>query len=72
MAVDLLGIPGWDKVDVLARALVDLKGLSVTNDQARNIQQLYHGLNEFDKQPLTDTPHQQEGDPKGATLLWTR
>ena len=36
-------------MDQLARALIDLSGLSVTNDQARNIQQLYQQLHEYDK-----------------------
>ena len=45
-AVDSLGIPGWDKIDQMARALVDLSGLSVTNEQARSIQQLYHHLHQ--------------------------
>lgn len=64
-AVDSLGIPGWDRVDQLARALVNLSGLSVTNDQARNIQQLYHQLHEYDKKPLTFTPHQPSTTQRG-------
>ena len=64
-AVDSLGIPGWDKVDQLARALVDLSGLSVTNEQARSIQQLYHHLHQYDKRPLSYTPHQTSTTTRG-------
>ena len=32
-AVDAHGIPGWDKVDALARALLSCSGLSVTNEE---------------------------------------
>ena len=39
-AVDARGIPGWEKVDLLARALIDLNGLSISNEEARNIQAL--------------------------------
>jgi len=53
-----LGIPGWEKVDRLAQALVKLSGLSVSNEQARNIQLLYSQLHEYDKKPLTFTPCQ--------------
>lgn len=34
--LDAKGIPDWDRVDQLARALLALKGLSVTNEQARD------------------------------------
>lgn len=37
-AVDSRGIPGWDRVDRLARALLSLSGICVTNSQAREIQ----------------------------------
>ena len=53
-----MGIPGWDKVDRLSRALIALSGLSLTNDQARNIQLLYADLQDYDKRPLTFTPRQ--------------
>lgn len=53
--MDSRGISGWDKVDKLARALVKLRGLSVSNTQASLIQQLYHNLSEFDKRPLVFT-----------------
>ena len=52
---DALGILGWDKVDRLARAFIGLNGISVTNDQARHIQQLYAELHKYDKRPLTFT-----------------
>ena len=52
MAVDSRGIPGWKKVDRLARALIDLKGFCITNQQARVIQELYLDLLEYDKRPL--------------------
>lgn len=54
--MDCRGIPGWDKVDKLAKALVKLRGLCVTNSQAKEIQQLYHDLPEFDKRPLVFQP----------------
>ena len=55
-ALDAQGLPGWDKVDALARALIDLCGLSVSNEEARIIQELYSKLDEYDKRPLTFTP----------------
>ena len=55
-SLDSNGIPGWDKVDRLAKALVDLSGLSITNNQARNIKVLYDELLEFDKRPLVFAP----------------
>lgn len=51
-AVDSRGIPGWDRVDKLARALIKLRGLCVTNTQASEIKKLYHNLLAFDKRPL--------------------
>ena len=79
-ALDSLGIPGWDKVDQLARALVDLRGLSASNEQARNIQRLYHQLPDYDKKPLSYAPANlllhlhEEGsvDPRGVTQQLTR
>ena len=58
-AVDSRGIPGWNKVDKLAGALVKLRGLCVTNSQAVEIQQLYHDLHDFDKRPLVFQPRAQ-------------
>ena len=63
-ALDASGIPGWDRVDALAEALVSLKGLSVTNAQAKRIQQLYHKLLDYDKKPLTFRPRPQK-TPRG-------
>jgi hypothetical protein len=55
-AVDSQGIPGWEKVDRLARALLRPRGLCVTNLQAAEIQQLYSELLDYDKKPLTFQP----------------
>ena len=55
-ALDAHGIPGWDKVDVLARALLQLEGLCVTNAQAREIQALYQDLPEHDCKPFAYKP----------------
>lgn len=57
-AVDSRGIPGWEKVDRLARALLKLEGLCVTNAQAQEIDILYSQLMEFDKKPITFRPRQ--------------
>lgn len=57
-AVDSSGIPGWDRVDSLARALLELSGLSVTSAQASKIQQLYSDLLEYDKKPIIFAPRQ--------------
>lgn len=51
-SLDSGGIPGWDRVDRLARALISLSGLSVTNAQAREIKKLYDDLLPYDKAPL--------------------
>lgn len=63
-ALDARGIPGWDKVDALAEALLDLSGLSVTSTAATNILKLYNSLEEFDKRPLTFHPRPQK-PPRG-------
>ena len=55
-AEDTHGIPGWEKVDRLARALLHLRGLCVTNTQAAEVQQLYSELSDYDKKPLTFQP----------------
>ena len=47
-SVDSRGIPGWDRVDKLAAALLKLSGLYVTNAQAAEIQALYRNLLEHD------------------------
>ena len=56
-AVDSQGIPGWDRVNKLAEALLSLSGLVVTNAQARNIKALYDSLVDPDKKPLIFKPH---------------
>ena len=56
--MDSRGIAGWEKVDHLARALLDLRGLCVTNTQAEGIKRLYSDLMEYDKKPLTFQPRQ--------------
>lgn len=53
VATDYAGIPGWDKVDALAEALLGLRGLSVTATQAEKIKSLYAKLTDFDRAPLT-------------------
>lgn len=55
-ACDAAGIPGWDRVDQLAKALLDLQGLSVTTSQALHIQKLYKNLLDYDRQPLVFRP----------------
>ena len=55
-AVDFQGTPGWEKVDRLARALLRLRGLCVTNLKAAEIQQLYSELLDYDKKPPTFQP----------------
>ena len=40
----------------MARALLDLEGLCITNAQAKNIKTLYSQLMEFDKSPITFKP----------------
>lgn len=52
-AIDSLGIPGWDKVDALATALLELTGLSVKSAQVEHIKELYANLPLYDKKPLT-------------------
>lgn len=55
-ACDAVGIPGWDRVDQLAKVLLDLQGLSVTASQALHIQKLYKNLLDYDRQPLVFRP----------------
>ena len=52
-ATDRKSIPGWDKVDLLAQALLKLKGISVLDSEANNVITLYQNLEEYDKKPLT-------------------
>ena len=63
-AVDASGIQGWDKVDALAKALMDLEGLAVTNSQAKEIQKRYDDLLEYDKRPIKFKPRLQKA-PRG-------
>ena len=58
-ALDASGIHGWDKVGALAKALINLEGLAVTNAQAREIQKLCDDLLEYDKQPIVFKPRLQ-------------
>ena len=63
-AKDSRGIPGWEKVDKLVRALLELEGLCVTNAQANTIKTLYSQLLEFDKRPISFRPRQVQ-QPRG-------
>ena len=51
-----MGIPGWDRVDRLATALLELKGMCVSASQAEVIKRLYDDLTEFDRKPLIFAP----------------
>ena len=51
-------------MDKLARALVALQGLCVTESQASEIKKLYHNLLEFDKKPLVFSPRKLQA-PRG-------
>lgn len=51
--LDAHGVAGWDKVEKLAKCLLGLTGLGVTNSQASEIQQHYNELPDFDKWPVT-------------------
>ena len=53
---DARGIPGWDRVENLANVLAELDGLSVSNNKAQEIRELYNKLEDFDKQPITFKP----------------
>ena len=55
-AADSRGIPGWEKVDQLAQALVQLSGLAVTSVEAARIKQLYDSMLEYDRKPLIFHP----------------
>ncbi len=48
----------------MARAIVKLRGLSVTHTQASEIQELYRKLLDFDKKPLVFLPRVQQA-PRG-------
>ena len=53
---DSRGISGWDRVDKLARALVNLSGLCVSTSEAKEIERLYDDLIDYDKRPLVFQP----------------
>ena len=53
---DTRGIPGWNKVDLLARALIDQSECSITNKEATRILKLYENLDEFDRRPMAFEP----------------
>ena len=46
------GISGWDKVDHLVRALLELRNQAITSREADGIICLYEEMAEFDKRPL--------------------
>ena len=45
--------PGWDKVDALATAILELTGLSVKSAQVEHIKELYTNLPLYDKKPIS-------------------
>ena len=49
---DSFGIPGWDKVDKLAQALLETSGISLCDSDALEIIELYGQLEEYDKKPI--------------------
>ncbi|KAJ7384065.1 hypothetical protein OS493_024079 [Desmophyllum pertusum] len=59
-AVDSAGLPGWDKVNRLAEALLNL-GAYVTNAEVDNIKRLHADLDEYDRRALTFTPRYKKG-----------
>ena len=52
-------------MDRLAQALVDLKGLCITNQQARVIKELYQDLLEYTKRPLVFRPSEKVTPAQG-------
>ncbi|ESO84043.1 hypothetical protein LOTGIDRAFT_155357 [Lottia gigantea] len=55
VSVDSRGFPGWDKVEALALALIQLKGISITAAETNNIKQLFDVLLDFDRRPIKYT-----------------
>ena len=49
---DPRGIPRWDKVVMLAEVPIQLTGIAVSATQARQIKDLYNGLEEYDKRAV--------------------
>ena len=58
--MDSAAIPGWDKVNRLAEALLKL-GSFVTNLEVSNIKRLYDDLDEFDRRGLKFSPRFKKG-----------
>eukprot|EP00794_Sanderia_malayensis_P021122 gene21122-23194_t len=52
ISVDSRGIPGWDKVNHLAKFLVGMTGISVSRAEAVRVKELYAALEDFDRKPL--------------------
>ena len=64
VATDWRSIPGWEKVDALAAALIDsTDGLAVSQTDAEKIVGLYQQLSDFDKRPLI---YERQLKPSGA------
>lgn len=57
--MDASGIPGWDRVDDLAKALMELNGIAITTTQAQEIKHLYNRLLDYDKKPILYKPRPQ-------------
>ena len=53
--LDSKGIPGWDKVEQLARILLSFRGLSISKEQAQYVSRLYNQLDPYDKKLLVYT-----------------
>ncbi|XP_078606607.1 uncharacterized protein LOC144879237 [Branchiostoma floridae x Branchiostoma japonicum] len=64
--LDSMGIPGWDKVDRLAQALLELEGLALTTAQATSLKKLYAELPAYDQKPFTYQPRKVQKPAKGA------
>lgn len=62
---DSLGIPGWQKVNALANALMDTSGLCISSSKAKEIQKLYNDLTDFDKKPLVFKQKSLPSQPRG-------
>ena len=44
-----MGVPRWEKVDKLTRALMSLDGVSVSSSEAAEIVHLYNALEEYNR-----------------------
>ena len=58
-ATDASGILGYDRVNDLAKALVDIHGLALTTTQEQEIEHLYNRLVDYDKRPILFRPRPQ-------------